>query len=57
MKKWKKSKEAGVTLVIQWLQNIPGNEAFIKQAEKKTRKLWEDGRKKEMHCQNREAVA
>ena len=36
--------------VIEWLRNVPGNEEFIKQAEKKTRKHWEDGCKKESRC-------
>ena len=46
VKKWKKYKEAGVVSVIEWLRNVPGNEEFIRQAEKKARKHWEDGRKK-----------
>ena len=57
VKKWIKNKEAGVTLVIEWLQIIPGNAEFIKQAEKKTRKHWEDGRKKERRRQHKETVA
>ena len=50
VKKWKKYQEAGVVSVIEWLRNVPGNEEFIKQAEKKARKHWEDGRKKERRC-------
>ena len=50
VKKWKRYQEAGVVSVIEWLQNVPGNEEFIKQAEKKARKHWEDGHKKKRRC-------
>ena len=38
VKRWKKNKEAGVNSVIEWLQMVPGNAGFIRQAEKKARK-------------------
>lgn len=56
VKKWKRYQEAGVVSVIKWLQNVPGKKAFIKQAEKKARKHWEDGRKKERRRQKEDVV-
>ena len=54
VKKWKRRYEEGVVSVMDWLQNVPGNKAFVRLQEKRSRKLWEDGCKKERRCQKRE---
>ena len=46
VKQWKEQDDAGVVSVIDWIRVVPGNEAFIKQAEKRAREIWKDGRKK-----------
>lgn len=46
VKQWKEPHDEGVVSVVEWIRVVPGNEAFIKQAEKRAREIWRDGRKK-----------
>ena len=46
VKQWKDRHDKGIVSVIDWFRVVPGNEAFIKQAEKRAQEIWKDGRKK-----------
>ena len=44
--RWKRQYDAGVVSIMMWIQQVPGNKKAVKQAEKRARILWQDGRKK-----------
>jgi len=54
VKKWKKMREAGMVTIINWLRVKKENNAFIDLAEKRARKIWMDGRKKERRRSNKD---
>ena len=54
VKRWKKMREAGMVSIINWLRVKKENNAFIDLAEKRARKIWMDGRKKERRRSNKD---
>ena len=46
VKRWSNRRAAGVVLILGWLRNVPGNNDFIIQAEKRERQHWMDDRQK-----------
>ena len=44
--RWKRRYDAGVVSIMTWIRQVPGNKKAVKQAEKRARILWQDGRKK-----------
>ena len=57
VKLWEKNKDAGEGLILTWIRHVPGNEAFVKQAEAKQRAIhWKDGRKKKRQRQQQSGI-
>lgn len=46
IKRWSNRHAAGEVSILGWLRNVPGNNDFIIQAEKREQQHWMDGRQK-----------
>ena len=57
VKMWEKNKNAGEGSILTWIRHVPGNEAFVKQAEAKQRAIhWQDDRKKKRRRQQQSGI-